>query len=89
MDGAFFVDRSPPSAVIAEHLERLLAGLKRYEGVAAFDWHDYTSHPAAPAYEAWGQTYLELLGILAADPEIEVRTYGAETRTTLYRRLRD
>ena len=58
-----------------EGVESVLAQLKRFEGVAALDWHEYTSYPGSRRFRTWGQTYLEILGILAADPEIAVLGY--------------
>jgi hypothetical protein len=49
--------------------------LKRFEGVAAIDWHEYTSFPASKRYRRWGEAYLALLDQLAADPEIAVQTF--------------
>jgi hypothetical protein len=73
MDAVFFADpgRTSTSDVVA-HLERLLAALKLYEGVAAIDWHEYTSFPLNPRYRNWAATYLELLQMLADDRQIAV-----------------
>ena len=76
MDGAFFYH---PGATVASTLERVSAivdTLKSYEAVAALDWHDYTSHPATSrAFRPWGEAYLEILDLLAADPEVAIETF--------------
>ena len=69
----------PPGATVTSTLERVSAivdTLKSYEAVAALDWHDYTSHPATSlAFRPWGEAYLEILDLLAADPEVAIATF--------------
>lgn len=77
MDGAFFYDPSQQIEVALARLEELVGTLKRWSGVAAIDWHEYTSAPASTDYGKWGEAYVELLALLAADPEVAVLT-GAE-----------
>jgi hypothetical protein len=85
MDGALFGNRRPwrlrdrAAAPAGEeeavaHVAALIAELKRFEGVAALDWHEYTSHPSSPL-GAWGSAYLRILDLLAGDPEIDTRTH--------------
>jgi hypothetical protein len=57
-----------------ERVERVLANLKRFEGVATIDWHEYTSYPGSQRLRAWGETYLGILDMLAHDPEVAVYT---------------
>lgn len=54
----------------------LLDGLKQYEGIAAIDWHVRTSFPGSRQYQRWGETYLGMLDILAADGEVAVGRVG-------------
>ena len=63
--------------VAVERFDRLLDGLKRYEGVAALDWHEYTSFPGSRRYATWGNSYLAVLDHLAADPAVLVQTYDS------------
>jgi hypothetical protein len=65
----------PSLEAVGERVAGLLEGLKRFEGVAAIDWHEYTSFPASRRYRRWGEAYLALLDHLAADPEIAVQTF--------------
>ncbi|MEA2247038.1 MAG: hypothetical protein QOH46_1567, partial [Solirubrobacteraceae bacterium] len=87
MDGALFGNRRPwrlrdrramrageTEADAVAHVAALIAELKRFEGVAALDWHEYTSHPSSPL-EDWGAAYLQVLDLVAGDQEIDVRTY--------------
>ena len=60
---------------VIERFDRVLAALKRYEGVAALDWHEYTSFPGSTRYAAWGEAYLSLLDHLAGDGTVLVQTY--------------
>lgn len=75
MDGAFFYRPGQSVEATLEAMARLLDSLKRYEGVAAIDWHDYTSVPSRGPYARWGQAYVGLLDLIAEDPAIEVATY--------------
>ena len=74
MDSMLVREPSEPHAVV-ERFAGLLSGLKRAEGVAAIDWHEYTSFPGSRKYAAWGQAYLAVLDLLASDAEVLVRTY--------------
>lgn len=60
---------------VLERVAGLISGLKRFEGVAAFDWHEYTSFPGSKRTRPWGEAYLAILDLLAGDREISVRTY--------------
>jgi hypothetical protein len=55
---------------------RLLDILKEHEGVAAIDWHEYTSLPTSRRYRAWGETYLALLDVVASDNEIRTASFA-------------
>jgi hypothetical protein len=85
MDGALFGnlrpwrlrDRAAMPAGEADAVARvaaLIEQLKRFEGIAALDWHEYTSHPSSPL-AAWGSAYLRILDLIAGDPEIDARTH--------------
>lgn len=76
MDGGFFYDPAAEVDAAVAHLARLLDTLKTNRGVAAIDWHARTSYPGSTAYRKWGQAYLELLKLLAADSDIAVLTAG-------------
>ena len=84
MDSMLMVPQAASPEAPLDRFAWLLAGLKRYEGAAAIDWHEYTSYPGSDRYRSWGNTYLGVLDHLAADPEVLVQTY-AELVTTLPR----
>jgi hypothetical protein len=75
MDGHLFYRAARTMDGVLAHIERLLDGLKRFEGLAAVDWHQETSFPASGPFRPWGQAYLELLDLLAADREVAVMRY--------------
>ncbi len=74
MDGAFFYHPNQTVDAVLEHTERLLEQLKRFRGVAAIDWHVRTSYPGSDAYRSWGEAYLKILEMLAADSEVLVQS---------------
>ncbi len=84
MDGAFFYHPGQTTAAVLSRMQGLLDTLKKYEGIAAIDWHEYTSYPASTRFRVWGETYLELLAMLAADREIHV--CNCEQALAMYRR---
>jgi hypothetical protein len=68
---------SQPGQTVDGALERVtevIAGLKQFEGVAAVDWHEYTSYPGSERLRTWGETYLDILDLLESDPEVAVYT---------------
>jgi hypothetical protein len=75
MDSMLFSPASPGLDAVLERVSGLLTTLKQFEGVAAIDWHEYTSYPGSRRYGPWGEGYLAILDLLAADPEIAVLTY--------------
>jgi hypothetical protein len=77
MDGSLFEYGRLTANGALERMASLLNILKKYEGIAALDWHEYTSFPGSREFGEWGQTYLTLLEMLSADREIAVFT-GAE-----------
>jgi hypothetical protein len=83
MDGGYFYHYNAHVAGAVEHFQGLVNTLKRYEGVASLDWHDRAAYPAAPAYREWGRAYLEIIDLLAADPEVEVTTAAEVYRRAL------
>ena len=74
MDSMLLSGRATVSHVL-ERFDQVLSTLKRYEGVAALDWHEYTSFPGSRRYAGWGNAYLALLDLLAGDPSVLVQTY--------------
>jgi hypothetical protein len=76
MDGAFFYEPGATVEGSLERLESLIETMKRFEGVAAIDWHQETSFPASQRFAKWGRCYLALLDLLAADPDVAVLTAG-------------
>jgi len=72
MDGALFEYGREKADGALDTVVSLLSCLKRYEGVAALDWHEYTSFPGSREFRDWGQAYLNVLEILNADSEIAV-----------------
>jgi hypothetical protein len=75
MDSMLMTQPGQSVEAAVERTQGLLTNLKRFEGVAALDWHEYTSFPGSKRYRLWGETYLALLDLLAGDPEICVQTY--------------
>lgn len=75
MDSMVMLQPDASPETVGDRLAALLAGLKRFEGVAAIDWHEYTSFPASKRYRRWGEAYLTLLDHLAADPAVAVQTF--------------
>ena len=72
MDGSFFYDPSLTVDGFIEHFGTLLESLKRFNGVACVDWHEYTSVRTGTTFKKWGEAYLELLKLLAADNSVAV-----------------
>jgi hypothetical protein len=75
MDHAFFYRGDERVSDIVARVEQLVAELKQWEGVAALDWHQETSLPTWPPKRAFGEAYLAVLDLLAADSEIAVLTF--------------
>ena len=73
MDGAYFVAQGLSIDESLEQFARLLDGLKRFEGVAAIDWHEYTSYPGSVWFKNLGEAYQAILKLLSADPEVGVQ----------------
>ena len=74
MDGGFFYHPNQTVDSVLRQMQGLLELLKRYRGVAAIDWHVRTSYPGSDAYRPWGETYLAILEMLAADGEVAVQS---------------
>jgi len=72
MDGSFFYDPSLTVDGFIEHFGTLLESLKRFNGVACVDWHEYTSVRTGTTFKKWGEAYLELLKLLASDHSVAV-----------------
>lgn len=56
--------------------ERVLDALKEARGIAAVDWHEYTSVPAGQKRAQLGHLYAAILDVLADDPEVAVLDYA-------------
>ena len=74
MDGAFFYNKVQTVDRVIQRVAPLIEHLKCFNGVAAIDWHDYTSFPGLTRFRAWGEAYLEILSLLAADNSIVVQS---------------
>ena len=72
MDAALFAAPGTRPEDAVAHVGRLVEALKAAEGVAALDWHDYSSYPGSRTHAPWGRAYLGVLDLLAADPEVAV-----------------
>lgn len=72
MDSALFGQAHREVDATVRRMSELIEILKRYQGVASIDWHVRTSYPGSNEYAGMGQSYLEILDLLAADPELEV-----------------
>jgi hypothetical protein len=81
MDGGFFYHPNQTVDGVLQQMQELLGLLKRYRGVAAIDWHVRTSYPGSDAYRLWGETYLAILEMLAADGEVAVRSCAQANQT--------
>jgi hypothetical protein len=77
MDRAFFADTEQTAGSVLAKFKLLLDTLKKYQGVAALDWHEYTSCPGSRAFKKWGQAYLAILEMLGSDSDIAVKS-GAQ-----------
>lgn len=75
MDGAFLYRPGQGVEDVIDGFGRLLDALKRNEGTAAIDWHQETSFPAPGPFRHWGEAYLAVLGVLAADKDVAVVGY--------------
>ena len=64
-----------------DRFDSLLNSLKGARGIAAIDWHEYTSLPAGQRREPLGHLYLAILDRLAADPDVVVLDYPAIEHT--------
>jgi hypothetical protein len=73
MDGSFFYSHGQTVDATVAHVKRLVDSLKEYEGAATLDWHQETSYPSAGPFRLWGEAYLAILDLLAADPEVSVQ----------------
>ncbi len=73
MDAALFTEPGTRAEDAVARVAHLVEELKRAEGVAALDWHEYTSWPGCRSYAEWGRAYVEILAMLAADPEVDVQ----------------
>lgn len=74
MDGAYFYKEGQTVDAATAELASLVDDLKACRGLASIDWHVRTSWPGSEQFSEWGRTYLELLDLLAADPEVLVMT---------------
>jgi len=81
MDGGFFYHPNQTVDSVLHQVQGLLEQMKRYRGVAAIDWHVRTSYPGSDAYRLWGETYLAILEMLAADAEVAVQSCGQVLET--------
>jgi len=72
MDGSFFYDSSLTIDGFIDRFTTVLESLKRFNGIACIDWHEYTSVRRGSTFKKWGEAYLELLRILAADNSVAV-----------------
>ena len=79
MDGAYFYRPNQTVEAVLKHFDGLLQGLKRCLGAVAICWHVRTSYPASRRFELWGKAYLEILRLLAADPEVLVQSCSQAT----------
>jgi hypothetical protein len=88
MDGNLFHRRPEPGLAI-ERVAGFLDRIKTHGGLGVLDWHVRTSLPANREFRDWGKTYLGILDLLAADPELwvtglgEIETWLEARRATL------
>jgi hypothetical protein len=74
MDKAFFADKEQTAGSVLAKFKPLLDTLKKYQGVAALDWHEYTSCPGSRAFQKWGEAYLAILEMLGSDSDVAVKS---------------
>lgn len=72
MDGVFLGTQPVTLDTTLERIKLLIDKLKDAEGFAALDWHVRNSYPGSVMCRFLGDLYLEVIGMLAADPEILV-----------------
>jgi len=75
MDHVFFRKEGVPLAQKLERVQAQIDTLKRYGGVASINWHDRTSHPGGKIFGTWGEMYLAVLEMIAADKEIATMSF--------------
>lgn len=73
MDGHFFYHHSDATAAVTQFTD-YLGTLQHYGGAGLVDWHVRTSYPRTPEYRHWGEAYVQILHMLAADSSIWVTT---------------
>jgi hypothetical protein len=71
MDGNLFYGGSSVADAV-QQVERYLEAIKAVGGFGSIDWHVRSSIPANPEFHTWGEAYLAILALLAADPELWV-----------------
>lgn len=84
MDGGYFYVPKQIVQGAIKQFQFLLDELKKYEGIAAIDWHEHTAYPGSALFREWGKAYLAIIDLLAADPAVEVCSY-AQVLSLLHR----
>lgn len=82
MDSMLFREPGQTVSGALDRAARFLDNLKRFEGVTAIDWHEYTSYPGSRRTSLWGRVYLELIRQIAGDPEVLVCGYAEAAALT-------
>lgn|GEM_PF-820311 len=75
MDGNYFYQDGMTAARAVSAVCSFVEELKRHRGAAALNWHNRTSYPGNATYAEWGKAYLEIIEMLAGDPEIFVGSF--------------
>lgn len=74
MDGNLFYDKSMTTERAMETIHEYLDILEKYQGTGSIDWHTRTSYPKGSIYKKWGETYLQILDVLAQKDHVWVVT---------------
>ena len=77
MDGHLYYKPEMTLETAVEEMSAVMQTIKQQGGVGIVDWHSDTSNPHTPLFEAWGEGYAGLLGVLANDPDVWVTNLGA------------
>jgi hypothetical protein len=76
MDGGYFYRPGQTVDAVVADFARLLDNLKRFEGVAAINWHPRGAAPRTGARLLWGRAFQAILELLASDSEVAVQSFS-------------
>lgn len=74
MDGGYFYRPGQTVDAVLTDFAHLLENLKRFNGVAALNWHPRACLPQDGPFLKWGQAFTAILEMLAADSDVAVQS---------------